>query len=162
AQRRKAVEPFERFWALACIAAREDGNDVAADGLRGIRYAQASYQAFASKGQRVDCDFPLLKYQARTGAVGTYWTALLGADLIRPDSGALADEGQRLAEQFPAPPVEEKYQKKLADPVAALRVSMSLDELREWGKECHLQAATRNERMLLADALTANDRRDCV
>ena len=31
AQRRKAVEPYERLWALACVAAREAGHDGAAD-----------------------------------------------------------------------------------------------------------------------------------
>src|SRR6185503_2853159 len=39
-QRRRAVEPFERLWALACVAAREAGTDGAADGLRGITYAE--------------------------------------------------------------------------------------------------------------------------
>jgi hypothetical protein len=77
AQRRKAVEPFERLWALACVAAREAGTDGTADGLRGISYAEKSYRHFANNGKKVNCDFPLLKYQSRTGAVGTYWTALL-------------------------------------------------------------------------------------
>src|SRR5207302_9564220 len=48
AQRRKAVEPFERLWALACIAAREAGHDGAADGLRGISYADKSYRHFTT------------------------------------------------------------------------------------------------------------------
>src|SRR5436309_13220670 len=33
AQRRKAVEPFERLWALACVAAARSGHGGAADGL---------------------------------------------------------------------------------------------------------------------------------
>ena len=70
-QRRKAVEPFERLWALACVAAREAGHEGAADGLRGITYAEKSYRYFADTGKKVNCDFPLLKFQSRTGAVGT-------------------------------------------------------------------------------------------
>src|SRR4029079_7873335 len=38
-QRRKAVEPFERLWALACVAAGKNGHHGAADGLRGVSYA---------------------------------------------------------------------------------------------------------------------------
>ena len=56
AQRRKAVEPFERLWALACVAAREAGHERAADGLRGITYAEKSYQNFAANGKKVNCD----------------------------------------------------------------------------------------------------------
>lgn len=33
-ERRQAVEPYERLWALACVAARESGAEGAADGLR--------------------------------------------------------------------------------------------------------------------------------
>ena len=98
AQPRKAVEPFERLWAVACVSAREAGNEGAADGLRGITYAEKSYQTFSTNGERVNCDFPFLKYQSRTGAVGTYWTALVGGQLVHADSGSLAQEGQELAD----------------------------------------------------------------
>jgi hypothetical protein len=105
AQRRKAVEPFERLWAVACVAARETGNEGAAEGLRGITYAEKSYQNFLTNGERVNCDFPFLKYQSRTGAVGTYWTALVGGQLVHADSGSLAQEGQELADEFPELPL---------------------------------------------------------
>src|SRR6185437_14842116 len=87
AQRRKAVEPFERLWAVACVAAREAGNEGAADGLRGITYAEKSYRNFVTNGEKVTCDFPFLKYQSRTGAVGTYWTVLVGGQLVHDDTG---------------------------------------------------------------------------
>jgi hypothetical protein len=48
AQRRRAVEPFERLWAIACVAARDDGSSEAADGLRGITYAEKIYRQFAA------------------------------------------------------------------------------------------------------------------
>ena len=105
AQRRKAVEPYERLWALACVAARDHGVDLAADGLRGVTYAEKSYRHFASNGKRVNPDFKLLKYQSRTGAVGTYWTALIGGQLAHSNTGALAFEGHELASEFPEPPL---------------------------------------------------------
>ena len=145
AQRRKAVEPFERLWALACVAAREAGHDGAADGLRGISYAEKSYRHFATNGKKVNCDFPLLKYQSRTGAVGTYWTALVGGQLVHADTGALAVEGQELAEHFPELPLESKDRGRFADPESARRVSLSFEDLVAWSEECHFkQPVARN------------------
>ena len=91
---RKAVEPFERLWALACVAAREQGFTGAVDGLRGISYAEKAYQDFTHRGGRMTPDFKMLKYQGRTGGVGTYWTALVGGELVDADSGALMHEGR--------------------------------------------------------------------
>jgi len=162
AQRRKSVEPFERLWALACVAAREAGYEGAADGLRGITYAEKSYRNFASNDEKVNCDFPLLKFQSRTGAVGTYWTALVGGQLVNADTGSLADEGQELAEHFPELPLESKDRGRLADPESAHRVSLSLEDLTAWSEKCHLRAAGRKERQQLGEALTADDRRECV
>jgi hypothetical protein len=162
AQRRKAVEPFERLWALACVAARESGHEGAANGLRGISYAEKSYRHFATGGKKVNCDFPLLKFQSRTGAVGTYWTALVGGQLVHPDTGSLADEGQELALHFPELPLESKDRGRFADPESAHRVSLSLEDLLAWSEQCHLQAAGRKEREQLGEALRADDRRECV
>jgi hypothetical protein len=50
----------------------------------------------------------------------------------------------------------------LADPEIARRVSLPLEDLVSWGVECHLQAAGRGERQQLGEALTADDRRECV
>lgn len=161
-QRRKAVEPFERLWALACVAARENGNSLAADGLRGITYAEKTYRHLSQNGKKVNPDFKLLKYQSRTGAVGTYWTALIGGELAHADTGALAYEGADLAKQFPEPRLTAKDLKRLADPEIAHRVTMTLDDLVAWSEECHLVAADTSEREQLGDALTADDRRDCV
>jgi hypothetical protein len=161
-QRRKAVEPFERLWALACVAARENGHEDAADGLRGISYAEKSYRYFADTSKKVNCDFPLLKFQSRTGAIGTYWTAMVGGQLVRADSGVLTQAGKDLAEQFPKLPLEIKDQAKFADPGIAHRVSLSLEDLLAWSEECHLQAASREERQQLGEALTADDRRECI
>jgi hypothetical protein len=162
AQRRKAVEPFERLWALACVAAREAGHEGAADGLRGITYAEKSYRDFATSGKKVNCDFPLLKFQSRTGAVGTYWTALVGGQLVDADTGSLADEGRELADQFPELPLESKDKGRFADPESAHRVSLSLEDLIAWSATCHMRAAGPRERQQLGEALTADDRRECV
>ncbi len=162
AQRRKAVEPFERLWALACVAARDHGNSLAADGLRGITYAEKTYRHFSQNGKKVNPDFKLLKYQSRTGAVATYWTALIGGELAHADTGALAYEGADLANQFPEPRLTVKDLKRLADPENSHRVTMSFDDLVAWSEECHLVAAEKLEREQLGDALTADDRRDCM
>jgi hypothetical protein len=162
AQRRKAVEPFERLWALACVAAQEAGHHGAADGLRGITYAEKSYRAFAASGKKVNCDFPLLKFQSRTGAVGTYWTALVGGQLVHPDTGSLAAEGQELAAHFPEIPLESRDKGRFADPETAHRVSLPLEDLIAWSGTCHMQAASHKERQQLGEALTADDRRECV
>lgn len=161
-QRRKAVEPFERLWALACVAAKDEGIALAADGLRGITYAEKTYRQFTKNGNRVNPDFKLLKYQSRTGAVGTYWTALIGGELAHADTGALAYEGEDLAKQFPEPRLTAKDLRRIADPEIAHRVTMTFDDLVAWSEECHLVAANKSEREQLADALTADDRRDCV
>ena len=85
-QRRKAVEPFERVWPLACVAARKAGGAGAADGLRGITYAEKIYRHVSAKPDKVNCDFKLLKFQSRTGAVGTYWTTLGAGQLVDADT----------------------------------------------------------------------------
>jgi hypothetical protein len=162
AQRRKAVEPFERLWALACVAAQDQGVIRAADGLRGITYAEKSYRHFVENGDNVNPDFKLLKYQARTGAVGTYWTALIGGELANPNTGALEFEGLEIAKEFPKIPLSARDIKRLADPEMALRVSVRLSELKQWAESCHLVAADSAEREQLGDALTADDRRDCI
>jgi len=122
-QRRKAVEPFERLWALACVAAHTSGRAGAADGLRGISYAEKSYRQYERDGGTASCDFRLLKYQSRTGAMGTYWSAFVSGQLAHADTGALAAEGKELAARFPEPPLDGTDCGHIADPDTAHRVS---------------------------------------
>lgn len=161
-QRRKAVEPFKRLWALACVAAQKAGHEGAADGLRGVTDATKNFQHFEKNGKKVSCDFRMLKFQSRTGAVGTYWTAMVGGQLVHADVGALSAEGNEIAEHFPELPLESKDQAKFADPESAHRVSLPLEDLLAWSERCHLKAAGRNERQQLGEALTADNRRECV
>jgi hypothetical protein len=144
------------------VAAGKRGHDGAASGLRGISYAEDSYREFAANATNVNCDFRLLKYQSRTGAVGTYWTALVGGQLVHADTGALAVEGQELAGHFPDLPLDGKDRARLADPEVARRVSLPFEDLMAWADRCHLRAAGRHERRQLGEALTADDRRECV
>ena len=162
AKRRKSVEPFERLWSVACVAAQEAGNPKAADGLRGITYAEKALRNFKDRQVPISPDFKLLKYQSRTGAVGTYWTTLIGGQLIHPDSGTLTTEGRDLAAQFADPPLTIKDREQLTDPQTAHRVSLGLREFETWAGECHLGAATAAERRHLYEALTADDGRECV
>jgi len=161
-QRRKAVEPFERLWGLAYMAASQEGSPSAAEELRGITYAKAALRDFQQRSDSVTPDFKLLKYQGRTGAVGTYWTALAGGALIDPYSGVLLGAGEELAACFPPPPLDERDTAKLTDLNRAHRVTLSFTDLFHWARECHLSAAARAERLQLADALTADLQRECV
>ena len=67
-----------------------------------------------------------------------------------------------IAEHFPELPLESKDQAKFADPESAHRVSLPLEDLRAWSKQCHLKAAGPKERQQLREALTADNRRECV
>jgi hypothetical protein len=161
-ERRQAVEPYERLWALACVAAREAGVGGAAAGLRGVTAAETRYRHYAANDEPIDLAFKLLKYQGRTGAVGTYWAAIVGSDLADPDSGALTAEGHELAKEFPSPGLSDAEMERLAHPIKGLSVEMTVDQLRQWGRRVNLVAATSKEKPLLRDALVANMRRNCV
>ena len=161
-QRRQAVEPFERLWSLACVAARENGVERAADGLRGVTKAEARYKHYAASDEPISLGFKLLKYQGRTGAVGTYWTTMVGSDLVDPDTGALTPEGRGLAADFPPLPLPEKERMRLAEPTKANSISVSVEDLRVWGRRANLVAAGANEKDHLREALTSRDRRDCI
>jgi hypothetical protein len=159
AERRKAVEPFERLWALACVTAREQQHEGAADRLLGSTYAVKALQGFAKRG-RVTPDYKLLKYQSRTGAVATYWTTLISGELIDADSGRITHEGHDLADCFPQPPLSTTDLERLTDASSAVKVGMPLERLRQWAESCHLAAAKLTEQKLLGEALAANDRRE--
>lgn len=161
-ERRQAVEPFERLWALACVAASESGIAGAADGLRGVTAAEKRYKHCAANNEPVDLAFKLLKYQGRTGAVGTYWTSLVASDLVNVDSGALTAEGLDLAKQFPAPELPESEMERLAYPVKGMSIEVTVEQLRAWGRRVNLVAPTAKEKSLLSDALVANTRRNSV
>lgn len=159
-RRRKAVEPFERLWALACVAARENGNEADDDGLRGITYAQRAWQAF--HGDKVSPAFDFLKYQKRTGAVGTYWMALVAGQLIDRDTGKLLNEGRILAKEFSTPPLSGKDLERLTNPLKAPDVRLPRNELLNWARDCHLAAAGTTEKQLLRDLLVGHASRRCL
>lgn len=161
-QRRQAVQPYERLWALACVAARQDGKARASDGLRGVTKTETRYKHYAAKGKPIGLDFTILKFQERTGAVGTYWTAMVGGDLVDPDSGTLTAEGRDLAGAFPALPLSEKDRVRLADPVKARAVEIAIRDLITWGRRVNLADAKGTESLLLRDALLSHARRDCL
>jgi hypothetical protein len=127
-----------------------------------VSYAENRYRQLVNNGQSFGPDFKLLKYQGRTGAVGTYWTALVGGQLVDLNTGALTWEGQQLARQFDGPPVSAAELRRLTDPSVAHRVAISFDALRKWADSCHLSGAGAAEKRFLVDALTADDRRDCM
>lgn len=159
-ERRIAAQPYERLWALACVATKQRGIPSAAEKLRGVTYAEGALQDFQSRNSLASLDFKMLQNQYRTGGVATYWTTLAKSDLIK-ENGSLTHEGEELAKEFPPPP-EEVDLKRLADPIASRRISVSLESLNKWGRSCHLGAATPKEKRLLVEALRCNDRRDRI
>jgi hypothetical protein len=50
-ERRRALEPCERIWALACVAARGGGVEGAADGLRGVTASERWYRHYAANDE---------------------------------------------------------------------------------------------------------------
>jgi hypothetical protein len=82
--------------------------------------------------------------------------------LVDPDTGSLMQEGVELADEFPQPPLPERDLARLARPDSAHRVAMSTEDLTKWAEKCHLAGATRGEKDRLAEALTADDRREGV
>jgi hypothetical protein len=161
-ERRQAVEPFERLWALACVAARESGVENAANGLRGVTSAEKRYRYYVDSNKPISLSFKLLKYQGRTGAVGTYWTSIVGSDLADPDSGALSPSGRLLAGQFPVPNLLDSEMERLAHPIRGMKVEVTVDQLRTWGRRVNLVAVAAKEKPLLKEALTSHPRRDYV
>jgi hypothetical protein len=160
AARREAIEPFERLWGLACATAQQRGRRAAARDFRGITFAQR-YLRRQEERNYVSPDFTMLKSQARTAGVATYWTTIQTGDLAT-EEGALAPDGQALAKQFPMPPVTERDLEKLASPSKARSVRMPLEDLYEWSDTCHLGAARAQEKKLLASALLAPNRREAI
>lgn len=160
AGRREAIEPFERLWALACAAAQQRGRRAAASDFRGITYADR-YLRRHQEQSYVSPDFTMLKSQAQTAGVATYWTTIQTGDLAR-EEGALAPDGEALARQFPMPRITESEFEKLASPSTAGRVRLPLEDLYDWSDQCHLGAARAQEKKLLASALLAPDRRNAI
>ncbi|MBY0231792.1 MAG: hypothetical protein K2W96_21100 [Gemmataceae bacterium] len=136
ASRRQAVLPYERLWAVACVAV-EEADPEATRLLRGVTFARDQWRR---AGARIGAGFDFLRAQERTGGVGTYWSALAGAGLI-DERGTLLPAGDRLGAAFPEPPFD-------------LRRTAHRDDLRAWGQECHLGATGEREQALLRDALT--------
>lgn len=158
--RRLAIEPFERVWAVACVVARDAGNASAAFGLRGVTFA-ASWLKQCQERERVTPNYSLLQYQSRAAGGATYWSTLVGADLIQ-DDGTLHQAGRELAHDFPEIPLNEADCAKLADPTRCRQVAIPLDDLTNWARRCHLAAASPSEQVKLREALGANVRRYAI
>jgi hypothetical protein len=159
AARRRAMEPYERLWALACATAKEEGVETAAADLRGISYAEKALRELRQRGRVASPEYEMLKSQSRTGGVATYWGMLLSADLVT-EGAIITPTGELLAREFPSPPMDNID--RLADPLGARRVSIDLEALERWGRHAHLGAARQRERNLLLEALRADERRDRV
>jgi len=103
----------------------------------------------------------MLKSQARTAGVSTYWTTVRSSELAHED-GTLTRDGEALAKQFPLPVLTESDLERLASPRTASHVRLSLEDLYVWSDRCHLGAARAHEKQILASALRVPDRRNAI
>lgn len=159
--RRKAVEPIERLWVLACAKHGEDTAD-----LRGIRSATNYLKRVEAREEsEIGTDFRILKSQARTGGVATYWCLLTSSDLVQED-GRLGPLGKRLGalndRGFKWPTNDIRETLRLLSPDNSRKFTIPLETLQEWGKKANPGRIKREEMALLRDAILDNATRKAV
>jgi hypothetical protein len=151
-RRLNVVKSYERAWALACGLAESEERigQQAVDGLRGIQSVRRRLNELSSREKYVrTSSFDLLANQVRYGGIGAYSAFLEDCHLATMRSLSLRPLGFALAEAFPKP-------------IAALDVydedqPLSLDELRNWGRQSHLGALGKAEAKTLIEALRGGE-----
>src|SRR4051794_39860877 len=70
-RRLDAVQRLERFWVLACVLASRDDEELAVNGIRGIRSVEAAIERLDEGSETsTAADFRLLSRQVTYGMVG--------------------------------------------------------------------------------------------
>lgn len=151
-QRLEAVKSYERAWALACGLASSEIQigDAATDGLRGVQFIDRLLSQMSGREKYIRTDsFNLLANQVRYGGIGAYSTFLEDCHLANMRPLSLRPLGEALADFFPQP----------AGTLAVYKEDhpLSLDELRDWGRRCHLGSITKGEADTLKDALRGGE-----
>lgn len=150
--KREILLRLERFWALANVLAAENGD---AEGIRGLRYAQAKARELSrSQVARVDARYPLLSRQVQYGAIGMYAAVADGMRYLNRESFTLtADLGEVAGEGFLK---ETELPSSLKAAVLA-DSDVNIATLRNWGERAHIQAEVGPvESKCLFDALHSN------
>jgi hypothetical protein len=152
--RLNALKCFERAWAIACgLAITDPGiGDKAVDGLRGIQYVRRRLSELSGSEKSIRMRaVTLLANQVRYGGIGAYSTLLEDCHLASMRSIALRPLGATLADSFPKPH-------------DGLEVwdednPLTIEELRQWGRHCHLGSFSREEGRCLTTALQGGEER---
>lgn len=146
------IKSYERAWALACGLAATDGGlgNKAVDGLRGIQYVRRRLSELSGREKYIrTSSFNLLANQVRYGGIGAYSTMLEDCHLASMRSISIRSQGSQLADAFPRPDGsmmvwdEDK--------------PLSIDDLREWGSQCHLGLLSRQEGRSIITALRGGE-----
>jgi hypothetical protein len=151
-QRLEAVKSYERAWALACDLVSSEGQigAPATDGLRGVQFVERRLSQLSGREKYISTNsFSLLANQVRYGGIGAYSTFLEDCHLANMRPLSLRPLGETLADAFPRP-------------AGTLAVhdddhQLSLEELRDWGRLCHLAAITKGEADTIKDALRGGE-----
>jgi hypothetical protein len=152
-RRLEHVLRLERFWALGnVLAAGLDGEeDLATQGLRGVRRASTVVEELSAKGVRkTKGDFSLLSNQSRYGVVGIYGAVADGLRFWdRRPMQLTPDLGDRLGSGF----IQETAMPPELQRAVRDGGEVQLRTLREWGERAHLSArVTEAEASCFADA----------
>jgi hypothetical protein len=142
---------FERAWGLACGLAEEDSaiGAKATDGLRGIR-AVHRWRELNAKKEKVTLAFDLLSNQVRYGGIGAYSTFLESLHLADMETLTLRPMGEELADAFPSP---DAY----ALDVLRDGAKLTVEGLRDWGRQAHTGTLSTPEAQILRRALQGGE-----
>lgn len=154
-QRQDVILRLERYWALAQVLAAESGA-LNAQGVRGVRYAEAQRNDLARVGARSSGSaFLLLTRQVQYGCLGIYGNVASGMRLIeRKTLGLTPQFGDALGEAF----VEETdMPRSVRTAILAREAEVGLEVLRRWGESAHIAGLPKmKEAQLLGQALNQN------
>jgi hypothetical protein len=156
ARRLAAAQRLERFWALGCVLASNEIDDLPSEGLRGIRDVTRAMQRLKDKGEReTSGDFRLLSRQVTYGMVGIYGSVADALKLLERDGLTLGtDLGERLGTAF----VRDTEMPAALRRAVAEEGSVSLKTLEAWATRAHLAATPgADEACILFDAFQAAD-----
>ena len=156
-QRREAILRLERYWALAQVLAAESGV-LSAQGVRGVRYAEAQRDELArARSRSSGSRFLLLSRQVQYGCLGIYGNVASGMRLIdRKTLGLTPQFGDALGEAF----IEETEVPRSVLTAVRDDAEVGLDVLRTWGERAHIAGLPRKrEAAILSQALHHNQLR---
>ena len=147
----KALFRLERLWAVASVLRwreQPDEHDDKLGTLRGITYAKLQVERIEERGLAdISPEFPFLRRQRITGAVGVYRNLLEKCGLVFPNEWRLTpDLGEPLGEAF----VRGTTMPAVVKKSCSEGTSVPVGALRSWGQYAHPTRALLDEEEGLA------------